>query len=422
MDYTVNNQLKMSIKMRNLRKLYKKIFTPCLYISLGGLPFSANAAELTQIKHHPIDEIVQQNTVKKPIPSAKKITKIDQMRIMHIDIDYVYDKDKKQQQVNIQALIARIQQIQPNTIFLQAFADPDANGSADQVYFKNRHIPLRDNLFPLLVKQIRNKTRVKHIYAWLPLMAWEFPKSYQIPYISHSEGGKQGYIRVSPFDQKNLKYVSEIFLDFMKSNSVDGVLYHDDITMSDYEDISTPALSMYQSWGFNPDQVSQLPKYPKQSQLAQLKTAYLDQFAEGITKIIKQQQPNILTARNMYAPVVLNPISENWFSQSMPSTYQHYDYNAIMAMPYMEEANDHQQFYLDLIQQSKKYDPELDRTIFELQAVNWKNNQKLSTQEIIETMQFLEKHGVKHIGYYPDDFVTEHPQPAKLKSAFSTDD
>src|SRR5690606_18830451 len=124
-----DNQLKMSIKMRNLKKLYKKIFTPCLYISLGGLPFSANSAELTQIKHHPIDEIVQQNAVKKPIPSAKKATKIDQMRIMHIDIDYVYDKDKKQQQANIQALIARIQQIQPNTIFLQAFADPDANGS-----------------------------------------------------------------------------------------------------------------------------------------------------------------------------------------------------------------------------------------------------------------------------------------------------
>ncbi|WP_228283979.1 poly-beta-1,6-N-acetyl-D-glucosamine N-deacetylase PgaB [Acinetobacter terrae] len=383
---------------------------------------SANSANLTQIKNHPIDEIVQQNIVKKSAPSAKKITKIDQMRIMHIDIDYVYDKDKKQQHENIRNLIERIQQIQPNTIFLQAFADPDANGSVDQVYFKNRHIPLRENLFPLLVKQIRSKTEVKHIYAWLPLMAWEFPKSYHIPYVSHSGGGKQGYIRVSPFDQQNLKYVSEIYLDFMKSNSVDGVLYHDDITLSDYEDISAPARKMYKAWGFNSEQVSKLHNSPKQAPLAQHKTAYLDQFAEGISKILKQQQPNILTARNMYAPVVLNPVSENWFSQSMPSTYQYYDYNAIMAMPYMEEADDHQQFYLDLIQQSKKYDPELDRTIFELQAVNWINNQKLSTQEIIETIQFLEKHGVKHIGYYPDDFVNEHPHPSKLKHVFLTDD
>ncbi|CAB1210337.1 poly-beta-1,6-N-acetyl-D-glucosamine N-deacetylase PgaB [Acinetobacter bouvetii] len=409
--------------MNNLKKIYLNRLSHCLYLSLSCFPLSAKSADLVHIKQHPIDQIVQQNMTQQPVaPQLKKTTKINQMRIMHIDIDYVYDRDKKQQQQNIQTLIQRIKQVQPNTIFLQAFADPDANGSADQVYFKNRHIPLRENLFPLLVSEIRSKTQVKHIYAWLPLMAWEFPKSYQLTYVAHNNGGKQGYIRVSPFDPKNLKYVSEIFLDFIKSNAVDGVLYHDDVTLNDHEDISAPAKSMYQSWGFNSEHLSKLPKSPRQAQLAKFKTAYLDQFAEGITKILKQQHPHLLTARNMYAPVALDPISENWFSQSMPSTYQHYDYNAIMAMPYMEEADDHQQFYLDLIEQSKKYDPKLDRTIFELQAVNWINNQKLFTEEIIETIKFLEKHGVKHIGYYPDDFVDEHPQPSKLKSAFLTDD
>lgn len=407
--------------MINFKKLYKNRFTHCLYLSLGCFPLSTSAG-LAEIQHHPINDIVQQYTASKTTATAKKVSKIDQMRIMHIDIDYVYDEDKQQQRQNIQALLKRINVVQPNTIFLQAFADPDANGSADQVYFKNRHIPLRDNLFPTLVSQIRSTTQVKHIYAWLPLMAWEFPKRYKLPYVSHSAGGKQGYIRVSPFDPQNLKYVSEIYLDFMQSNSVDGILYHDDVTLSDYEDSSNIAKKMYQSWGFNSDQLLKQSKHPKPSQLAKFKTAYLDQFAEGISKIIKQQQPNMVTARNMYAPVVLDPESENWFSQSMPSTYQYYDYNAIMAMPYMEEADDHQQFYLDLIQQSKKYDPTLDRTIFELQAVNWINNQKISTQEITETIQFLKQHGVKHIGYYPDDFVNEHPQPSKLKSAFLTGD
>ena len=407
--------------MINFKNLYKNRFTYCLYLSLGYFPLSTSAG-LAEIQHHPINDIVQQYAASKTTATVKKTSKIDQMRIMHIDIDYVYDEDKQQQRQNIQALLKRINVVQPNTIFLQAFADPDANGSADQVYFKNRHIPLRDNLFPTLVSQIRSTTQVKHIYAWLPLMAWEFPKRYKLPYVSHSAGGKQGYIRVSPFDPQNLKYVSEIYLDFIQSNSVDGILYHDDVTLSDYEDSSNIAKKMYQSWGFNSDQLLKQSKHPKPSQLAKFKTAYLDQFAQGISKIIKQQQPNMVTARNMYAPVVLDPESENWFSQSMPSTYQYYDYNAIMAMPYMEEADDHQQFYLDLIQQSKKYDPTLDRTIFELQAVNWINNQKLSTQEITETIQFLKQHGVKHIGYYPDDFVNEHPQPSKLKSAFLTGD
>lgn len=68
---------------------------------------------------------------------------------------------------------------------------------------------------------------------------------------------------------------------------------------------------------------------------------------------MRETKPNLLIARNMYAQVTLEPNSEKWFSQSMASTYTHYDYNAIMAMPYMEKAPDHRQFYLDLIAHAK---------------------------------------------------------------------
>ena len=145
------------------------------------------------------------------------------MRIMHIDLDYVFDTDKAQQQRNIQALIQRIQTIQPNTIFLQAFADPDANGSADQVYFENRHIPVRDNLFQQIHQQIRAKTQVQHVYAWLPVLAWELPKNQQINYVQHRQGGQKGYIRLSPFATQNLEIIVDIYRDFIQHNPVDGV-------------------------------------------------------------------------------------------------------------------------------------------------------------------------------------------------------
>lgn len=140
---------------------------------------------LVLIKNHPINTIVAEYQAQNIQHSTA--TKIDQMRIMHIDLDYVFDPDKTQQQQNIQALIARIQQIQPNTIFLQAFADPDANGSADQVYFENRHIPTRDNLFPQVLREIRQQTQVKQVYAWLPLIAWEFPRQDQLQYVENSQ-------------------------------------------------------------------------------------------------------------------------------------------------------------------------------------------------------------------------------------------
>ncbi|WP_227548195.1 poly-beta-1,6-N-acetyl-D-glucosamine N-deacetylase PgaB [Acinetobacter sp. RF14B] len=371
------------------------------------------------IKNHPINVLVAKYQAENLPPS--KMMKIDQMRIMHIDLDYVFDTDKEQQQRNIKALIARIQQIQPNTIFLQAFADPDANGSADQVYFKNRHIPTRNNLFPTVLSEIRQYTQVKQIYAWLPLIAWESPETESLQYVTHSQGASSGYIRISPFDQKNMNLVAEIFIDFIQNNPVDGILYHDDITLSDYEDNSQIAKKTYGSWGFKDLSILGQPQHPEQFKFAQYKTAYLDQFAAGISQILKKQQPHLLTARNMYAPVVLNPKSEQWFSQSQASTLVHYDYNAIMAMPYMEESTNHQQFYLDLIAQAKKYDPTLDRTIFELQAVNWRNNQKISTQELAKTMELLKQHGVKHFGYYPDDFVQQHPHASTLQSVFPAD-
>ena len=402
----------------NNKKL-SKLFISISSCALFACSAVSQSAPPIKIKNHPIDALVTQYQAETTLPSTA--TKIDQMRIMHIDLDYVYDPDKTQQQQNIQALIARIQQIQPNTIFLQAFADPDANGSADQVYFENRHITTRDNLFPQVLSAIREQTQVQHIYAWLPLIAWEFPKQEHLQYVENSQKSSHGYIRVSPFDPKNISLVAEIFSDFLQKNPVDGILYHDDITLSDYEDNSAAAQKMYTAWGFKDLSVLRNPNHPQQFKFAQYKTAYLDQFAAGISQILKKQKPNLLTARNMYAPVVLNPKSEQWFSQSQTSTLHHYDYNAIMAMPYMEESSNHRQFYLDLITQAKKYDPNLDRTIFELQAVNWKNNRKISSQELAETMQLLKQHGVKHFGYYPDDFVQQHPRASTLKSAFSLD-
>ena len=124
---------------------------------------AVHAQSLPVITQHPIENVLknlEQPATQQTQQKAKQIKPIAQMRIMHIDLDYVFDTDKAQQQRNIQALIQRIQNIRPNTIFLQAFADPDANGSADQVYFENRYVPVRDNLFPQLLQQIRQNTQV----------------------------------------------------------------------------------------------------------------------------------------------------------------------------------------------------------------------------------------------------------------------
>jgi biofilm PGA synthesis lipoprotein PgaB len=98
-------------------------------------------------------------------------------KIMHVDLDYIYDPDPQQQERNLGNLLDRINGMGVKTVYLQAFSDPDANGSADMVYFPNRHIPMRADLFNRVAWQIQTRTPVQRLYAWMPLLAWELPKS-----------------------------------------------------------------------------------------------------------------------------------------------------------------------------------------------------------------------------------------------------
>lgn len=394
----------MKIKFSSREKLFK---ISCSLISCLSLlsPASSSANDLN-------------NPFSSNSPTAEQ-NKLDQqieMSIMHLDIDYIYDPDPKQLTQNITHLIKRIQEVQPNTIFLQAFADPDANGSAHEVYFPNPHLPVRADLFKNITDQIRSQTTVKTIFAWLPMWAWELPQHYQANYVEHANQSTKGYIRLSPFDPKNFVYVYEIYKALTDTVTVDGILYHDDITLNDFEDSSASAIQVYKRWGFrNARKLLRDPEHSDQLKFAKAKTAYLDGLALQLSLKLKEIHPNLRFARNSYAPVLLNPESEKWFAQSTVSTLQHYDYNAVMAMPYMEKAADPKQFYLDLIVKARQHDPALARTIFEIQTIDWNTQCKLSNEELLETVQLLKEQGVQHIGYYPEDPYLPHPSSLIFK-------
>jgi len=361
------------------------------------------------------------NALTKPLSFSSLIERYQknqqlEMSIMHLDLDYIYDPDPRQMTRNINQLIKRIETVQPNTIFLQAYADEDANGSANEVYFPNPHMSVREDLFKKVTEQIRNRTTVKKIYAWLPMWAWELPKHYRANYVETTNQNIKGYIRLSPFDPKNFDYVYDIYKALTDKITVDGILYHDDITLNDYEDSSSSAMQVYKYWGFkDAEKILRHPQHPEQMKFAKAKTAYLDNLALKLSNKLKITNPSLKFARNSYAPVMLNPESEKWFAQSTSSTLQHYDYNAVMAMPYMEKAPDHSKFYLNLVEKARQYDPTLSRTIFEIQTIDWNTQHKLSNEELLETVHLLKEQGVQHIGYYPEDPFMPHPHATIFK-------
>lgn len=356
----------------------------------------------------------------------KKITDQDRPeKIMHIDLDYIYDADPAQQEKNLGHLLDRIIAMGVNTIYLQAFADPDADGSADMVYFPNRHMPMRADLFNRVSWQIRTRTPVKRIFAWMPMMAWNLPArepaaqdlvvTEQAPNADHLN---MGYHRLSPYSPRARQVIRDIYQDLSRAAPIDGLLFHDDVTLSDYEDGSRFGIAQNQEWGL-PSKISDIRKDDDLlGRWTILKINALDRFAKELADLVAIEQPNLLTARNLYAQVVLNPQSEVWYAQSLDNSLANYDFTAIMAMPYMEKAKDPKAFMQQMIEKVKQHPNAMRKVVFELQTVDWRTDKKIPSTELAETIKSLYAAGVQHVAYYPDDSIQDHPDAAILRPVF----
>lgn len=357
---------------------------------------------------------------------AKIVTglRVDQsLRVAHLDMDYLYDKDSEQSEHNLDAVIQRIKDMHINTVYLQAYADPDGDGNADALYFPNRHLLVKQDLFSRVAWQLKTKARVR-VYAWMPIMAYrgKAPESWYVQEWRDGKAQKAShvYTRLSPFNPEARQYVAEIYEDLAKHCSFDGILFHDDGILSDYEDVSPLALAYAKEvWGL-PDQFEQLHATSEMRMAwAQHKTELINQFTDELASRVRIYRPGIKTARNIYALPLLQPYSEEWYAQSFKSFLAHYDYVAIEAMPFMEEAENPDQWLTELVKTAAKQPEGLKKTVFELQSVNWKNQQKVPMPVFNGQLELLKKLGVNHIGYYPDNVFEDQPRLADLQQHFS---
>jgi len=344
------------------------------------------------------------------------------LRIVHLDMDYIFDADEEQTERNLDAVVERILDSHANTVFLQAYSDPDGDGNADALYFPNRHLPVRRDLFNRVAWQLITRAKV-NVYAWMPIMAYkaDVPLKW---YVKEWREGKPQlsrhiYTRLSPFNPEARQYISEIYEDLAKYCSFDGLLFHDDGILSDYEDVSELAMEFsHQVWNLPDD----FEKIHQSSDLrlkwAQHKTSLLAEFTDELANRVRYYRPYIKTARNFYSLPLLKPYSEEWYAQSFKVFLQHYDYVAVEAMPFMEKAENPDQWLRELVRKTTQYSDGLKKMVFELQTVDWEKQQKIPTKTFIGQMELLKKQGAIHIGYYPDNVFQNQPDIDALQKHF----
>jgi poly-beta-1,6-N-acetyl-D-glucosamine N-deacetylase len=321
------------------------------------------------------------------------------VRAVQVDLDYVYDPDPAQQERNLDILLERIKTLGATQVWLQAFADPGGNDSASEVYFPNRLLPMRADLFSRVAWQLHTRCGVG-VYAWMPVLGWRLPDQNQQQRLAiHPQPGKapEKPVRLNPFLPETVAVVGDLYEDLAKSSPIEGILFHDDAVLRDSDNLGAQAP----------------PPGPE-------RTRALIEFTTQLKHRTQQWRPQIRTARNLFAEPVLNPASENWFAQSLPSFLLAYDEVALMAMPRMEKAKNPNKWLLKLAADVAAIHGGTTQTVFELQTADWNSNQKpISNEEITGQMRLLLGAGARNLAYYPDDFLNDHPALKLLRPQFS---
>jgi poly-beta-1,6-N-acetyl-D-glucosamine N-deacetylase len=349
---------------------------------------------------------------------------IDKQRVMHVDLDYVYDEKPEQLARNLDLLLERVKSLAPTTVYLQAFSDANGDGVAEAVYFPTRHVTMRADLFSRVAWQLRTRAGVK-VYAWMPVLAFELKdkqKQLALQVVSAQPlADKTAYKRLSPFASEARQIIKEIYSDLGAHTKFSGVLFHDDAVFSESEDDSQFARAVYQNNFKLAGNVTEINRDPAEAaQLMTFKSQYLTNFTKELASELKRYQPELKTARNLYAPAMLNPESERWLSQNYQNFLASYDYTAVMAMPLMENAQNSNTWLKSLVAKAKATPNGLQRTVFELQAKDWKLKRAVDAKVLKQHMQTLTKAGARHVGYYPDDFINNSPDIETIRPYISS--
>ena len=359
----------------------------------------------------------------------RQFDKVQPMRVIQVDLDYVYDPDPEQEARNLDALISRVYNLKINTVFLQAFSDPTASGVASSVYFPNRFLPMRQDLFNRVAWQLETRAQVK-VYGWLPVLSFDFGDSVTPVQSYNATTGEtapdpKAYHRISPFDPEGRRRIIGLYEDLGRHGPIDGLLFHDDAMLSDFEDASPAALQAYQDAGF-PASIADIRKDPEvMGRWTTFKTETLIKFTQELEAHVATYRAPLKTVRNIYASPVLNPKSEEWYAQNYDRFLQVYDYTAVEAMPRMENVpSGDQEDWLNKLEAAVAERPEgLKRTVFELQSVDWRvkkgDDRAVPTEDLGEQMNQLARRGALNFGYYPDDFIANVPDADVLHKYFS---
>jgi biofilm PGA synthesis lipoprotein PgaB len=380
------------------------------------------------VQNRPIEEFIR---LLSPVPAKeafKRISGEDHVRAAQVDLDLIYDSESYEKtDYNLGRLIDRLVEMKVNTVFLQAFADPEGTGDIKSVYFHNEVLPVRADIFSHAAHQMAIRDMM--VYAWMPTLSIVLPDKELNDSLrvieKEGEAKRQStswYQRLTPFSDEVGRLVRGMYEDLAAHSRIHGILFQDDAYLTDHEDFHPLAVSAYRE-RFGNDPPSGLSGDDPESikNWTDFKTGALISFTDHLMEGVLRYRPNTLFARNMYASVLTDPESEEWFAQNYERFLGAYDQVVIMAYPQMEKVKNASEWFEDMVKKVKEYPLGLEKTVFKVQSYDWEKSRWIKDRVLLKELRDILVSGGRHLAYYPDNVWEGRPSLKTIKLEMSSE-
>ena len=348
-------------------------------------------------------------------------------RIVQADLDLIYDPDPVRQEKNLDKFIERLFNLKPNAVYLQAFSDPEGDGNICSVYFPNRVLPMKADLFNRVAHQL--SIRGIQVYAWMPMLSIVLPdeeknRRLRVRELRDGEIGlsRSWYRRLSPFSPEAREILTRLYEDLAIHANMAGVVFQDDGYLNDFEDFHPAGAAEYRKiTGGDVTPYQELSPEQKK-QWMKVKTRALNQLTERLKKAVLNCRPRARFVRTLYAPVLENPESEEWFAQNYQESLENYDQVMILAYPRLEKVGSPGRWLKKLVRIAGTYPGGLAKTVFKVQSYDWKKNRWIDSRTVNEWLRILVSAGARYVAYYPDNYIENKPDNRIIRDMISVED
>ena len=278
---------------------------------------------------------------------------------MYVDLDQIYDPDTALQDRNLGRLLDRIKGSELNSVYIQAYSRNAGTGLADQLYFPNRHLPMRADLFNRVAWQIQSRTQVEHVFAAMPLMAWDFTK---FSALSH----RDCHFCVATKSDPRRQIIKDLYEDLAKTVNFDGLYFADQMMLSDTQRVGG----------------------------AQRQMNAFDHATEELEAVVRYWQPYLLTAHRLYTLPQSTSTPKNIAPLLLADSLKKFDFT-LWSVPANDETSS-----LDAIQKSQTFTPQaIRKLVFALNFDGLSEVNKPKLDALQSQLQKLSPTGIYHVIY-----------------------